>query len=307
MATDKSWVVINLETSKYPGTTGVFHVRDKAEALELADLLSMLGCRAYWHSPGYYPEDLFDNVVDDEAQFKLSPVSDGLGQALSNPDVASPQKVLTQLGWAADRRYQTLLADGDTDLTNWRLPAGDGTTTRVNLTRLRIYPIILNPSGRMAFARVARSRITYLRQKVDWTTPVNVGRHLYSLTVRLPTENCDVSNIHLELKPSSHATTGFQLQIRFDGVQGVLAGSTILQDGDTDTPYPSHLPTMDQLREELADPAALTALLHQALKPFKYGTLGRDNHNAADFFPTQPLHLTLFRFGDRSVPAATPA
>ncbi|MFZ2274405.1 hypothetical protein, partial [Corynebacterium variabile] len=92
MATDKSWVVINLETSKYPGTTGVFHVRDKAEALELADLLSMLGCRAYWHSPGYYPEDLFDNV-DDEAQFKLSPVSDGLGQALSNPDVASPQKV----------------------------------------------------------------------------------------------------------------------------------------------------------------------------------------------------------------------
>lgn len=36
MATDKSWVVINLDSSKIPGSTGIFHVRDKAEALELA-------------------------------------------------------------------------------------------------------------------------------------------------------------------------------------------------------------------------------------------------------------------------------
>lgn len=304
MATDKSWVVINLDSSKIPGTTGIFHVRDEAEALELAELVGMLGCRAHWHSPGYYPEDLFDNLLD-EIQFEQSPVSDGLGQALSNPDVASPQKVLTQLGWAADRRYQTLLADDDADLTTWRLPAADGTTTTVNLTRLNIYPIILNPSGRMAFARVARSRITYLRQEVDWIDPVRVGGRSYSLSVQFPTRNLEVSNIHLELKPSSHATVGLQLQIRFDGVEGVLAGSTILRDGDPDTAYPSHLATMDQLRDELADPTAMTALLHQALQPFKYTTLGRDNHNAADFFPSHPLHLTLFRFGDRSVLAAS--
>lgn len=73
------------------------------------------------------------------------------------------------------------------------------------------------------------------------------------------------------------------------------------------TLHRSHLAEMDQLHDELADPEALTALFNQALKHFQDSTLGSDNHNPDDFLPTRPLHLTLFRFGDRSILAASPA
>lgn len=55
------WTVVNLDSKKYPNMVGVYHVRDKKEALELAELITYLGCEAYWYSPGHYPEDLFDN------------------------------------------------------------------------------------------------------------------------------------------------------------------------------------------------------------------------------------------------------
>lgn len=253
-------------------------------------------------------EDLGGKAFDahSPAPPSFPPISTGLGRTLTDQDLTARKYVYARLRWV-DGGYDSLLVDDrESDLTDWALPTGDGDFTKVALTRLYIYPIVLNPSGRMAFARVARGRITYLRQSVAWTKGFLIGGRPYDVTVSFPTENFELANLHLKLRPSSAQTSGLQLGIRFDGTQGVLTSSTLLQDGDQDELSSYRHASLQETQQTLeGEPSALYELLQDALSPFKFKTLDRDNHSAAGFFPRTQVHLTLFRFGQRWVLAAT--
>lgn len=253
---------------------------------------------------GQAHEDYMCKWVDILDDLDSGPLAEGIQEALTTPELVAPTRAWARLAWASDWEYKTLLAWREADLTRWRLPRGDGTMSDVTLNRLHIYPIILNPAGRMAFARVAQTRITYLRYAVAWTEPILVGNRNYSVRVNFPREGLSESNVHLELR-SLDGSRGVLLRVRFDGLQGTLQGFSTLQDGTGEVGTASPAFAISELSEVLEDPHELQNLLQKSLRPFKYKTLGRDDHNASEFFPPGWLRLNLFRFGDCSILAAS--
>src|SRR5256885_896787 len=96
---------------------------------------------------------------------------------------------LTEVGYwdsyANWEAYDTLLADPDSDLTRWAVRASSSANAGQSLRRLNMYPLILNPSGQMGFARVTITRISYVRRAVNWTTPVALANMTYRMRVTL--------------------------------------------------------------------------------------------------------------------------
>ncbi|MBB1510638.1 hypothetical protein [Tessaracoccus sp. MC1756] len=237
----------------------------------------------------------------------LAPVADGLGRALASPYLASNKRTfarLRQVGSSWDP-YPSLVPDVDVDMTIWTQADADGAPTTVRLHRLLMYPLILNPSGRMAFARVGRRRISYVRQAVDWSDPVLIGDRLYTLKARFPKQHFEQENMHLVVRPTARPAAGVELGVRFDGTSGTLTRLISLQDGESDIDPTGQTALLRELTVHLSDASVLEGVLRSALKPFRYKTLGRDNHNADEFFPEGWLELALFKFGDRSVVTAT--
>lgn len=207
--------------------------------------------------------------------------------------------------------YETLLADKDATLTHWRTRAGDGAVSFTSLKRLNFYPIVLNPSGRIAFGRVAQTRITYIRSSVKWTRPREILGGRYNVTVRFPSEGLESSNMHMELSVGGHpelATLG--LRLRFDGIELTLhdwevrtnsrAGAYAVHFVDSQTKH------LEALVHQLHEPSSLEELVGSAFAPFTFSELGVGNRNADEFFPRGWVQITLIDYGARPVLVVTP-
>lgn len=69
--------------------------------------------------------------------------------------------------------YDTMEADGTNDLTRWIVEEpGEGPRTLV-VDKALMYPTLFTDNGRLAFVRVMKTRITYVRFSVG---PLNIGR-----------------------------------------------------------------------------------------------------------------------------------
>lgn len=239
---------------------------------------------------------------DDERTFDvfLPKLSDALQEVLNERRRLSEQRVLArlhQVGWGSDS-YLSLLPEGTVDMTEWDLPDG-----KVHLTRIQMYPVILNPSGRMGFARVAKTRISYVRPRVNWTSSYLVGDMRCSLAVSFPQEGTDTVNMVLKLRPVSHQTTGVEAHVRFDGIQAALVKTISLQDGNPDGLGES---LSQSIVSSLQDPLVLGRLISKALRPFKFKELLRHKRDAGDFFPHNAwLHLQVFDFQGSAVLVAS--
>ena len=196
--------------------------------------------------------------------------------------------------------YNTLLTDRTSDLTQW--------PTR-SLIRLNMYPMILDPTGRMGFGRVAVTRISYVRSVVNWRTPRTLAGRKYRMRVEFPDKDLESANLLITLRPTSAQSSGaVKLLVRFDGVEAILAGHEIAGDGtfgDYDPELGWRTLNPEEVAATFADPDTLNQLMQVAFQTFKYSELGIGDRDADKFFPPGLLQVTLIEYAARPILAVS--
>ena len=207
--------------------------------------------------------------------------------------------------------YETLIADRDSSLTRWRTRLPNGETASSTLTRLNFYPIILNPTGRMAFGRIAQTRITYVRSSVKWTRPRELFGRMYNLTVRFPTNGLESVNVEMSLTVGGQPEyASLELGMRFDGLEVILNRREVRETRQSSTAHSFYVARQRSLLEQLAatleESTNLAGLVSSAFATFTYSELGVGNRNATEFFPRGWVRVTMIEYAERPVLVVTP-
>lgn len=103
-------------------------------------------------------------MSEEEFSRLTASVGNPQGQAFLTP------KEIEERGAGVGGSYMTMMADPDQDLTQWFASDGDGSARIIDLAHLSMHPALFTDSGRMAFLRVGKTRITYARFGVRYTT-----------------------------------------------------------------------------------------------------------------------------------------
>lgn len=194
--------------------------------------------------------------------------------------------------------YKSLVADPGVDLTNWVMKPGTETSTGRKLVRLQMIPIMISESGRLGFARVASTRITYVRFSVQFD-PVRLGDRTVKLGIDLPQTGARASNLHIKVRVGDSAEC--RVRLLFDGERlefvdarrfgrtGSSAANRELVD------YCSELFRLRQFRDEF---------FQRHMRGFRFAELGIWRTNADAFFNGTRVRLRLIEFAERPVMVA---
>ena len=109
-----------------------------------------------------------------EREIRLKKLSDNMG--LAQRSLSTANGVVRRVGEASDR--YSLRSEDNRDLTLWTI---DG--KRVELTRGKRY-LIMHRSGRLGWARVMKSRITFVEQSIHWSDESRLAGHVLQINVR---------------------------------------------------------------------------------------------------------------------------
>jgi hypothetical protein len=228
------------------------------------------------------------------AQARLRSTAEALRATASKSRFSTGQAVAwAHLDWAESGDYKSLRADRRVaDLTRWRSSGGPG----VRLEHLKFYPALLGPDGRIAFVRVAQSRITYVWRGVLWGDRQRVGqRNLYLRTTFLDNQE-DSANLELNFSWEHRSRNCFALRMRFDGE----AALPVAEGQIKGTP---HRP--DVLRETVMgaydDPESWAGVLTEIFSPALNPSGFRNDKNADKFFPAGWLRIDLTTFMEQPV------
>lgn len=192
-----------------------------------------------------------------------------------------------------------LAADSRSDLTAWK--RYDGTRWQnERLTWLRYYPIIVQPSGRMAYARVAKTVITFLKSGIRWTDRRRINGRDLAVVVEFPERNLDDGNIVITLRTRHERPWGCRLRLLFDGQDCDLVRDEVfgVEHGDV----------VDTLRDFCVqawddDP---DSVLHAAFDSTRFTKIGIGSPNASNYFTAADYRLNLIEYVDRPILVATP-
>jgi len=112
--------------------------------------------------------------------------------------------------------YECLRADNIYDMTKWIIENPDGSIEPYRLDRLSMYPMILADTNRMGFARIGKTRISYIRRGLSWT-----GRTLtlngVRLNVSITFPEVDTKTRNITIKLSHQYYGGCEFDILFIG------------------------------------------------------------------------------------------
>ena len=229
------------------------------------------------------------------AQARLRSPAEALRAAASKSRFSAGQAVAwAHLNWVESREYMSLLlADNrGLDLTNWRSPDG----SNVRLEHLKFYPALLGPDGRVAFVRIAESRITYVWRGVLWGAPQRIGpRNLYLQATFLDGQEDD-ANVQVEFSWEQGSQDGFALRMRFDGEAALpVAKGRII--GHPCWPDILRNTVMEAYEDAESWDGVLRGIFAPVLNPSGF----RNDKNADSFFPRGWLRIGLTKFLEQPV------
>jgi hypothetical protein len=207
-------------------------------------------------------------------------------------------KVLVELREVGDwdNRYDSLVVCARGSLIDWTEIAADGRRIPYQLKRCAIYPAYLPDQARLAFVRLVKSRITYFRDSVKWTTKrFELGDRMFNVEVKFPSNDCQRINIVLALKqPGVGVAT---LSVRLSGGEAALVETKVHAED-------SRRITRQLLREyvdaHLAIPGALDAVLERCFDRFHYSSLGIAEKNVRKYLDDGYYQISIIQF--RSAP-----
>lgn len=194
-----------------------------------------------------------------------------------------------------EEEHQSLVVDRDNDLTKWYQPGDRGI---LELKRLWYYPVLLLPQGRMAFARIGRTRITYVKDGVRFTTRRTFSGHDCYVRLSFPDPSTSAGNITLTLSGNSEIEIGYRFDLRFDGGNVVIAGEDSV--GPTSNQWAPRL--KEAGHGALRETGEAVRFLGELLRPVKFDKVGLGDYNANRFFESGVVYrIDLFDVGESHV------
>ena len=200
------------------------------------------------------------------------------------------------LDWVESGEYKSLLlaAKRGLDLTNWRSPDG----SNVRLEHLKFYPalLLLGPDGRVAFVRVAESRITYVWRRVRRGATQRIGPTNFYFQATFLDGQEDGANVQVKFSWEHGSRNGFALRMRFDGetVLPVAKGRII---GQPQWPDILRNTVMEAYEDAESWDGVLRGIFAPVLNPSGF----RNDKNADTFFPPGWLRIGLTKFLEQPV------
>jgi|GEM_PF-3255816 len=216
-----------------------------------------------------------------------------VGEIIDNEEMlySSPTKS-ARVTYPSDKHYKSLMSDWS-DLTQWwRLNEDEERSVEfINLEKLSMYPILFSDTGIIGFARLAASRITYIRGAVNWG-PMRIQNLTFDVSVNFPRNIDRSSNVNLILKPNGNEAFAINLELIFDGVSLMHVGDNLDEKFSSEKPlsltqqllcdvYPDHIRVARNFR---IDEVSLYKIFSVATRPFQYsGGLRIEHHNITDY------------------------
>ncbi len=196
--------------------------------------------------------------------------------------------------------YQTMMVDKGYDLTRW-YEITNGRSEVRNLGSKRMFPILLADSERMGFARVTRTRITYIRLGVVLSNFMLPGFESSKLSIQFPSENTHSVNLEMIFHQGNRARYAYEC--KFNGEKLDIVSERYI-------PY-SPLSAFSQsfsdaAREQITNSEILEQIFSNRLNGFRFSELGIKDKNAADFFAQEPYSFGAITFAGAPIVVATP-
>lgn len=205
-----------------------------------------------------------------------------------------------------DSHYLSLMSDWS-DLTSWSVLSDDNhPLAKGKLKRLHMYPILFSDTGIMGFARVSKSRITYIRRDVVRGQTFKLLNFNVLLTVVFPIESERVSNIRVSVGRKNGISDIVNFDLLFDGESIILVSDNIdelLARKDSESPsmqrsYLRNKEFWELLKIVRSKESLLRQLFIDATQPFVYDSLGSGNHNISSYASGNNYRLGLVRKDD---------
>ena len=160
-------------------------------------------------------------------------------------------------------------------MISWKRLGPDGTWEPFDLNWLSMYPAFFSDTGRMAFVRLAKSRITYGRAFVRWTPPLQMKGVGRVISVRMPNEDLARRNLEVTVEGASGGLCKIELKLAGNEVQV----ANINPEGQS----ASSADLAIKLAAHCSSSRSVLDLAESALSDFRFATLGRDNANMSEF------------------------
>lgn len=211
------------------------------------------------------------------------------------------------MGRDSNGGYETLKADRYTDLTRWNVRVDDDTRT-VQLDQLYQYPVIDSTTGRMTWARIGQTRITYVHRTVLHGNLFNVGGSVMRVSQSFPRAVVGDHNIVWTFTPVLTLLNDYALPSQAVTVKTLFDGETLHVAGDPEPKSAAVDPDFVATCLSIFKPPTLDTFVADYLTRFRFkaGSLGRDKHNIRDFFNDAVYDFTVVMFHEAPFLVATP-
>ncbi len=183
--------------------------------------------------------------------------------------------------------YETLMVSSGGDLTNWESKNPDESYSPLSLDWLYFYPVIFADTNRMGFARIAKTRITYIRSGVHWFQDSRmswmVGDVAAAVFISFPKPGTELINITAEIKTDDdHGSC--EVDMSFNG-KSVEIKDTRFSRGQSASQSAFDLFVSNITGTLLTSRDLLDAFLNKYLRRFpKYDRLERERKNVGEYF-----------------------
>jgi hypothetical protein len=266
------------------------HIRQHKEVLRNATTTAQQVSEEYERQQ---QEALIDRLPDLERQSPIK-LAHGVIYATIRPITSSYM-------WTKGPSFDSLLAGSQYDMTLWERTKKDGSTEASEINRLSMYPVLIAETLRMGFARVGKTRITYIRNLINWGTTFRIGDRNLSICIRFPYKDTRRRNIIVTLTDSLCGKCECAFLFAGDKVRLVHHKFSHGQLRKLEPPSGYNDFTKLLTRMFLRSPKMINEFFRKFFGPFKYNVLESYDHNIRKYLDGYSFRLSLIEFMSRPV------
>jgi len=197
--------------------------------------------------------------------------------------------------WNNFNFFATLLADPEYDMTRWCITHRDGTTKPYHLSRLSMYPMLVPETMRMGFARIGKTRITYIRNSLDWDDKkLRIGDLSLNVSITFPKTETKRRNITVRLSDDYSGSCDCEFLFTGDSVR--LVRHTFHSGSSQRPDLYAHFTRLLE-KEFLGRSEAVNEFFRLFFDHFKYAFLG-NNKNIREFLNGTRFRLSVIQYMD---------
>ena len=183
------------------------------------------------------------------------------------------------------RRF-SLRVDSNSDLTRWFVVMPGGRKRDHSIGHLTMHPVLLADNMRMGFARVGRTRITYVRYAMQQTR--EKGGLRITVRVEFPRKNAHLRNVVVKLIRGKRERCIIELLVGADGTLKVIR----VQKGKRQSAE------FDAVIDQVSSIDGLFKFLNETTNEFRFKTLDLADKNVRRFFTGQRYRISIITYDD---------